>query len=363
MRRRSVLIRLVAVDERTLIAYAQRGELGVKPVNVRWVGWVVLSLLAACSGGGSGGGGGAVAPTLTAVPTASSTTTAVPTLAASPSPTASATAVPTLTLTPTKSATAVFTATPTSTSTLTFTPTPTSTLTSTPMPTVTLTPEPTASFTPAATPTSIPSAVPTATPTPTPLTGPIVSAFGIADGSGTFNAAVDTDPHGRSIFVRQEPAGFVIYVEGRPGPSRLPVGTDRFATRPGDPTRQPDLQIESSNNLGDGSVGVCDNSFPNVGGVPGISLADFSPIQSVSDALNDLSCRFKVFAETDFACTQDSSGNFLFGNASSTVQFCTLVSDTLTFPHGDTVLTVRLLDTAGNAGQAVQIIVRIIGGP
>jgi hypothetical protein len=324
----------------------------VKPVNVRGVGWVVLSLLAACSGGGGGG----VAPTLTAVPVASSTMTAAPTL----SPTLPPTAVPTLTRTPIQLPTATFTSTPTST--LTFSPPPTSTLTATPIPTDTLTPVPTASVTPADTPTTIPTALPTATPTSTPLTGPIVSAFGIADGSGTFNVPIDTDPQGRPVFARQDPAGFIIYVEGRPGPSRLPVGTNRLTTRPGDPTRQPDLQIESSNNLGDGSVAVCDNSFPNVGGVPGISPADFSPVQSVSDALNDLSCRFKVFGETDFACTQDSSGNFLFGNASSTVQFCTLVSDTLTFPHGDTVFTVRLLDIAGNAGQAVQIIVRILGG-
>jgi len=204
--------------------------------------------------------------------------------------------------------------------------------------------------------------LPTSTPTQTPLTGPIVSAFGIADGSGTFNTAISTDPQGRPIFVRQAPAGFIIYVEGRPGSGHLAVGSDRLASRPGDPTRQPDVQIESSNNLGNGSVEVCDNSFPNVGGVPGISPADFSAVQTVSDALNDMSCRFKVYGETDFACTQDSSGNFLFGSASSTIQFCTLVSDTLTFPIGDTVLTARLLDTAGNAGPSVQLVVRVING-
>ena len=260
------------------------------------------------------------------------------------------------TLTPSSTATVPPTATATAVPTLTPTSPPTATFI--------LTPVPTAVFTAAATstPTPISSATPRSTPTPTPLTGPVVSAFGVADGSGTFNAAVDTDAQGRPVFVRQEASGFVIYVEGRPGPSHLPVGTERLVTRPGDPTRQPDLQIESSNNLGDGSVAVCDNSFPNVGGVPGVGPADFTPVQSVSDALNDFSCRFKVYSETDFACTQDSSGNFLFGNTSSTVQFCTLVSDTLTFPLGDTVLTARLLDTAGNAGQSVQIVVRIVSG-
>jgi len=89
---------------------------------------------------------------------------------------------------------------------------------------------------------------------------------------------------------------------------------------------------------------------------------DFNPVQSVSDALNDLACRFTVYSETDFACTQNDSGDFVFGNPSSTTQFCTLVNDTLTFAPGDTLLTVRLLDTGGNAGPAVGIVVRIIGG-
>jgi len=207
-----------------------------------------------------------------------------------------------------------------------------------------------------------PSPQPTSTPTQTPLTGPLITAFGIADGSGNFNTPTDTDGQGRPVFGRQASAGFIIYVEGRPGPSRLPVGTDRLTSRPGDPSRQPDLQIESSTNLGNGSVTVCDNSYPNVGGVPGISPADFSPVQSVSDALNDWSCRFKVYAETDFACTQDTNGNFLFASVASTVQFCTLVNDVLTFPTGDTILTVRLLDTAGNAGPSTQIVVRIAAG-
>jgi hypothetical protein len=304
--------------------------------STRFAGCVALSLLAACSGGGGGGG---AAPPPTPVPTASRTATAVP-------PSATATIPPTIA--PTASATPVV---PTATPIVS---------TATPAPTFTAPPVPSSTWTPTAEPTETPVATPT--PTQTPLTGPIVSAFGIADGSGTFNAPVDTDPQGRPIFVRQAPAAFVIYVEGRPGPSHLPVGSDRLASRPGDPTRQPDLQIESNNTLGNGSSAVCDNSYPNVGGVPGIAPADFSPVQSVSDALNDWSCRFKVFSATDFACTQDNSGNFLFGSATSTVQFCTLVNDIMTFPTADTILTARLLDTAGNAGPAAQIVVRVIGG-
>jgi hypothetical protein len=197
-------------------------------------------------------------------------------------------------------------------------------------------------------------------PISTPLTGPVVTAFGVADSTGTFNVpANDQSP---PAFSRQTAAGFIIFVEGRPGPSRLLVGTNVSNSKEGDPTQQPDLQIESSNNLGNPTQVVCDNSFPALGGVPAVNPPDFSAVQPVSDALNDFGCRFKVFAASDFACTQDASGNLMFRNPSSTVQFCTLVNEALTFPSGETVVTVRLRDTAGNLGPPAQIIVRITGG-
>jgi hypothetical protein len=185
-----------------------------------------------------------------------------------------------------------------------------------------------------------------------------VTAFGLASAAGTFIPPIDTDGEGRSVFSADHSDGFVVFVEGRPGASRLPVGTERLRWTAGDPTSQPDLQIESTQNLGNGSAVVCDNSFPTPGGVPGINPPDFSPVRTVSDALNDFSCRFRIFTETDFACTQDGSGNFIFGNQSSTVQFCILIDDALVFPT-ETVLTVRLNDTGGHAGPPAQIVVRI----
>jgi hypothetical protein len=117
--------------------------------------------------------------------------------------------------------------------------------------------------------------------------------------------------------------------------------------------------VVSNRALGNGSTAVCDKAFPDAGGVPAVEPPDFGFVQAVSDALNDFSCRFRPFSEADFACTQDNSGSFLFGNGGSTVQFCTLVSDALTFPTEDTVLTVRLRDTAGQAGPTSQIVVRV----
>lgn len=242
------------------------------------------------------------------------------------------------------------------------TPSPAATVPPTANPTATLSPTPAAAATATERFTVPPTETLTPVPTPTPLTGPIVTAFGVADASGTVNAPTATDEQGRKVFRRSSTSGFIIYIEGRPGASGLPIGTELLNTKSGDPTRQPDLQIESSRDLGDGSVAVCDNSFPNLGGVPGVNPADFAAVQSVSDALNDLACRFSVYNETDFACTQGDSGDFVFSNASSTTQFCTLISSTLTFSIGDTLLTVRLRDTAGNAGTAVSMVVRIIGG-
>lgn len=164
------------------------------------------------------------------------------------------------------------------------------------------------------------------------------------------------------MFGRQGGAGFLVYVEGRPGTSGLPVATNLLSTVRDSPAGRPDLQILVSRALGDGSATVCDKAFPDDGGVPAVEPADFAEEQAVSDALNDLGCRFRVFAEPGFACTQDNNGNFRFAGVGTAVQFCSLVNDAFAFPAGDTVVTVRLRDTAGNVGPAAAIVVRVRGG-
>jgi hypothetical protein len=294
------------------------------------VGYALVGMLAACGGGGggSGGGGSGLDPTATFTATPIATSTRTVTSTSTPTATPSPSRSPSVTVTHAATPTVSFTATPMST------PKATATLTATLTATI--------------------------TPTSTPLTGPVVTAFGIADSTGTINVPVIGQ--GLPVFSRQTSAGFIIFVEGRPGPSQLPVGTHVSNSKVGDPTQQPDLQIESSNDLGNSTQAVCDNSFPALGGVPAVNPPDFSAVQSVSDALNDFGCRFKVFAASDFACTQDASGNLMFDNPSSTVQFCTLVNEALTFPGDATVLTLRLRDTAGNIGPPAQIVVRITGG-
>jgi hypothetical protein len=298
------------------------------------VGCCALVAAAGCSGGGGGDSPPAATATAMVDVPATATATAVATATSSPPPASpTATGPPAITPTPTHSSAPD--ATPTDT------------------PTVGLP-------SPPATPTNTATSAPTATPSMTPLTGPLVSAFGLAEGGGTFDVPGGPDDEGRLIFTRRSAAGFIIYVEGRLGPSQLPVGTVRFNSKAADPSAQPDLQMVASNHLGRPTTAVCDGAFPVRGGVPAVEPPDFDTTTTVSDALNDLACRFKLFAETDFACTQDSRGNYVFANGSSSVQFCILVDDALTFPTGETVLTVRLRDVAGNAGPPAQIVVRVV---
>lgn len=295
----------------------------------------VAACVIALVGCGGGGGGGSADPT--------PTPTEIP-------PTRAPSATPTQVIPPTSTPTTVVVlpATPTPTTAVvpsTFTPTPVNLPpTSTPVPP---TPSPTWTLAP--------------TVTPTPFTGPIVSGLGLADSGGTFDEPVGTDASGRRIFGRQQGAGFILFVEGRPGSSALPVATNTLSTVLDAPVGRPDLQILVDRPLGDGSAAVCDKSIPDAGGVPGIETPGFPLEQPVSDAMNDLACRFRVFSEPDFACTQDRNGNFQYSSVASTVQFCTLVNDAIPFPPGDTIVTVRLRDTAGFVGPAAQIVVRIRG--
>ena len=72
---------------------------------------------------------------------------------------------------------------------------------------------------------------------------------------------------------------------------------------------------------------------------------DFGPTQSVADALNDLGCHFVSATAPDSACTLDQLGNNAFVGSGTQVQFCSLISASLAFPLGDTLLTMQLRDT------------------
>ncbi|MCX8070916.1 MAG: hypothetical protein N3C12_00495 [Candidatus Binatia bacterium] len=209
------------------------------------------------------------------------------------------------------------------------------------------------------TPTLSPS--PTATATPAPTIGPRVSYFALARADGVVLEPSGTNEEGVPIYVRPAGAGFYIVVEGAPGVSGAPVGLSTFQE---DLASLPDLQIVASRALGDGSLAVCDVSPPG-GGVPAVEPADFSATPEITAAINDFACRFRDgegkpsgVGPAD-ACTLFPSGDFGFVNPASTVQYCAQVSRLMSFPVGDTVLSVRLRDILGNVGPTARIVVRV----
>jgi hypothetical protein len=198
--------------------------------------------------------------------------------------------------------------------------------------------------------------VPTAT--ETPLLGPDVTRIGLADATGVPLLPTGIEA-GLSVYRVPFPSGFLVFLEGRPGVTGLPLGFLTTNRSPFDASVRSDLQIQVTRPLGDGSPASCDNSAPDLGGVPGIDPPDFSVAQEISDTLNDLSCRFSTFDESQFPCTQDGSSNFAFVTPNTTRQFCVLISNAIAFPAGDTTLTARLRDSGGNAGSPQSIIVRV----
>jgi hypothetical protein len=194
--------------------------------------------------------------------------------------------------------------------------------------------------------------------------GPDVTFFGIASASDVALEPVDT-LDGIPVYQPVFGSGFSIVVEGRPGLSGRPVAPITF-----DELGFPDLQIQVDRAIGNGSPDVCDNSPPfDLGGVPGVDPPRFDDLQEIADAVNDLACRFVNGFNQNLgrpcgpgtACLMMLNGDFGCANSTSTIQFCALMSQNLTFPTGDTRVTVRLRDSSvgRNTGPEAQIIVRV----
>lgn len=318
------------------------------------------------------------------------TFTRTPTMApASPSPTRThtptATVPPTATLSPRPSATWTETAisVPTATSTMTgavdrsatptrppvsVTPTatgPTRTATRTPVFTAT----PTASMT--ATRSRTPS--PTATTAVVPI-GPVVTYFGLVYADDSPMPTASIRPDGTPVFQVLRGLSFAVVVEAKFGISGQPVGCSSFRDPFGDPlacsfreeSPLPDLQIVSSQPLGNGSAAVCDSAGAFAGGVPAVvDLPLFG--ENNAAAINDLACRFvdgggqPLRRIVDDGCVKrPPTDDYGFMAADSWLQFCSIkVNRSIEFPPGDTMLTARLRDVEGNVGPVARIIIRV----
>jgi hypothetical protein len=194
----------------------------------------------------------------------------------------------------------------------------------------------------------------------------VITFLGVTRSDDTLVAPSDVTADGVPIYERPS-FGFSLVVEGRPGGSGAPVGTSTFNWNPTDPNAVPYLLIEVSRPLGDGSAAVCDDMPPDLGGVPAVNPPDFSAVQSVADAINDFACRFKDGTGfrsgrgTSDACIMFADGQFHFMKQGSTTQFCGQINRPLSFPQGDTLVTIRIRDLAGNVSEAGSLIIRVGG--
>lgn len=212
------------------------------------------------------------------------------------------------------------------------------------------------------TPTEPPvTATTTPTVTATPAVGPEIVYFGMTAADDSRQDPSGTDPSGIPIYERTFGFSFSLVVEARRGTSGAPAGTDGILE--GD---TPDIQVQVTRDLGDGSPAVCDGAEPVFGGVPGIDPPRLEEPAAIADALNDLGCRFidgtgqPVARICALGCVRFESGEFgcESGNDAE-VQFCAPIPMALSFPPGDTLVSARVRDLAGNLGAARQLIVRI----
>jgi hypothetical protein len=334
--------------------------------------------------------------TATGTRTRTGTRTATPTITPSRSPRPSATATgtvtrtrtrtgtPTVTITGSRPPTATNTATRPATATRTRTRTGTAAATRTPTatprpgtPTRTGTATRTASASRTPTRTGTPTRTPTitltrtitrtptqtGTPTATARAGADITYVGLARADDRVIDPVGMTIQGWPIYERELGYLFSVVVEAKPGPSRRPVGLSAFNFNASDPNVRPDFEIIVSRPLGDGSAAVCDNMLPMIGGVP--ASPNFNATQAISNAINDFACRFVNGAglprgrSSGEACTLFGDGEYRFVVGSSTAQFCAGIAEPFGFAIGDTIVTVRVRDVAGNPSAETSFVVRV----
>jgi hypothetical protein len=198
----------------------------------------------------------------------------------------------------------------------------------------------------------------------------MITFFGVASPDDRVPTPNGFTAGGLPIYERPIGFNFAVVVEGRPGGSRQKIGLSTFNSDPMDPLARPDLQLLVSQPLGDGSAAVCDNMPPDAGGIPAVNPTDYAFTQPISDAINDLGCRFVDGlgrplgrSTSQDACTLalDGSGEFRFVSPGSTTQFCGAIAPPFAFPLGDTLVTVRLRDQGKNLSLPAQIVIRVLG--
>jgi len=230
------------------------------------------------------------------------------------------------------------------------------------------------------TPTRTPTIAGTPTRTPTPGPGPRVAIAALVPGNGCFACGIGNcicggsptptpgyDAQGRRVFPWVDGVGFWLVIEAVAGTNGAPPSGSLPAPCTGG--GRPSLEIESNRPLGDGQPPFCPPppTPPQVTGVPGFPVPDFGSSPAVLEALQAFGSRFTFELAADDACTLDGNGNPNFLSVPvpptpvnpTTRQYCYLVSPSLRFPGGDTVLTMQVADGGGVVGPTAQIVVRL----
>ncbi len=205
--------------------------------------------------------------------------------------------------------------------------------------------------------TTTPAISPTATATPEP--GPMVSYFGVVFSDYPL---LTPTPGVIPVFSVPYGSGFYLVVEALPGTDQRPAGLTTEASN-----GPPDLQIQATRALGDGSPAVCDDMAPTFGGVPAIDPPILDDPGAIVDQLNDFGCRFydgktraPVGHNCAVSCIRPGNHDFECESDQNAVQFCALIDTPLRFQQGDTLVTVQIRDSAGNLGPPAQLILHAI---
>jgi hypothetical protein len=192
--------------------------------------------------------------------------------------------------------------------------------------------------------------------------GPKITFFGVATAADAVVTPVDETAEGIPIYTRPTRSGFKLVIEARPGASNRQPSTFGTMDAPASPPDRAAVQIQANRPLGDGSPAVCDRGpDPPIGGVPAVNPVDFGPSEAVSAAIDDLACRLDVHNTSSTACTLNQLGVFSFVADDTTIQFCTApaLGMELALQPGETMFTAQLVDTGGNIGNRLSIIISV----
>jgi hypothetical protein len=211
--------------------------------------------------------------------------------------------------------------------------------------------------------TSIPTETATpgaATLTPTLASGPVIVFRGIA-AADDFIYPPTRFENGIPVYELPQGRFFRVIIEAAFGTSGRPPGLATF--RDG---AAPDLQVQASRALGDGNPQVCDGVQPDLG-IPAVEPPRFDADGASLAALNDFGCRFpdgegKLLGRgcADSGCVLFEDGLRGCVDNRTQAQFCSRsISIAESFPDGETVLSMRVLDIRGAPGPVERMIIRV----